>query len=172
MLRKKLPLATSVVVVATLALVSGCGSQDGGGSSSGDSKSGTAVGQAMAKLPVKPTEPTPEPTETEEPDEPDDPSYGLITPDVKMGNCGWDASSKPYADVKVTNSSSTTQYYSIMVGFTGKDNDDVITTGIESGAEVAGNGKKTVRVHGLIADSGKKAKTCRISLATKKSTKS
>ncbi|WKX73066.1 hypothetical protein [Streptomyces sp. XD-27] len=154
-------------MVATLTLASGCGSKDGGGSSSGDSKSGTAVGQAMAKLPVQPTTPAPEPTETEEPD---DPINGLISPDVTMGNCGWDASSKPYADVKIANSSSTTQYYTLLVGFYDA-NSSVVATGAASYAEVAGDAKKTVRVTGTKADSSKKAKRCQVTFASKKGTK-
>ncbi|WFB06944.1 hypothetical protein LRS74_07700 [Streptomyces sp. LX-29] len=166
-----MPLATSAVVVATLALTAGCGS--GGGSSSEDGKSGAAIGKGMAKLPVKPSpSPTPTPTPTPTDDPSDDPTggTGLVTPDAKMGPCGWDSSSMPYADVKITNSSSTTQYYSIFVGFTDKD-DKVVTSGIASDAAVPGNGKKTVKVKGFSADSTKKAKTCRITLATKSATK-
>ncbi|MFF8811062.1 hypothetical protein [Streptomyces pactum] len=155
-------------MVATLGLTAGCGS-DGGGSAEGDSKGGTTVGKALAQLPVEPSE-EPTPTPTEDPtDEPTDEPTGnpLVTPDVKMGNCGWDSSNYPYAEVKIENSSSTKQDYNIFVGFTDKD-DEVVTTGMSSGTSVEGNGRKTVKVKGLVADSAKKAKTCKISLATKR----
>lgn len=167
MLRTKLPVATTLAVVATLGLTAGCGS-DGGGSAEGDTKGGTAVGKALAQLPVKPSEePTPVPTE-DPTDEPTDEPTGnpLVSEDVKMGNCGWDSSNMPYAEVKINNSSSTKQDYTIFVGFVDKD-DAVVTTGMSSDASVDGNGSKTVKVKGLEADSAKKAKTCKITLATK-----
>ncbi|MFH8366641.1 PT domain-containing protein [Streptomyces sp. NPDC018031] len=168
MLRTKLPVATTLAVVATLGLTAGCGSDGGGGSAEGDSKGGAAVGRALAKLPMKPSEkPTPEPTD-EPTDEPTGAPTGnpLVSEDVKMGNCGWDSSNMPYAEVKISNSSSTKQDYTIFVGFVDKD-DEVVTTGMSSDASVAGNGSKTVTVKGLEADAAKKAKTCKITLATK-----
>ncbi|WP_055549621.1 hypothetical protein [Streptomyces sp. NBRC 110028] len=168
MSRKQLPLATSVVVAATLAFSAGCGS-DRGGSPAGDAKGGAAIGKGMARLPVEPTqEPTEEPTEDPTDDPSDEPTggSGLISADAKMGTCGWSPDGKPYANVKISNSSSSTAYYFLLVGFV-DSSDEVVTTGTESDASVAGNSDKTIKVSGLQADSSKKAKKCRLSMATK-----
>ncbi|QLH24661.1 hypothetical protein [Streptomyces sp. Rer75] len=172
--RKQLPLATSVVVAATLALSAGCGT-DGGGSPAEDTKGGAAIGKGMARLPVEPTEePTEEPTDDPATDRTDDPSdtptggSGLISADAKMGTCGWSTDGKPYANVKISNSSSSTAYYFLLVGFVDSSG-EVVTTGTESDASVAGNSDKTIKVSGLQADSSKKAKKCRLSMATKSS---
>ncbi|KUJ68745.1 hypothetical protein ACZ90_17900 [Streptomyces albus subsp. albus] len=165
MVRKKLPLATTAAIAAALAFTAGCGSD--GGSSADDGKSGAAIGKAMAELPVKPSEP-PTPTQTPTDTPTDTPTGGnpLVTPDVRMGNCGWDSSNMPYAQVKITNSSPTKQDYTIFVGFMDKD-DEVVTSGMSSEASVAANGSKTVKVKGFKADAGRKAKTCKVTLATK-----
>ncbi|MFC0599046.1 hypothetical protein [Streptomyces palmae] len=166
MARKKLPLATTAAITAVLALTAGCGSD--GGSSADDGKSGAAIGKAMAELPVKPTAPPTTPPPTDEPS--DEPTGGnpLVTPDVRMGDCGWDSGNMPYAQVKIKNSSSTKQDYSIWVAFTDKD-DEIVTSGISTGSIlVDGKGSKTVTIKGLKADAGKKAKTCKITLANKK----
>ncbi|MFI0820625.1 hypothetical protein ACH4TX_31455 [Streptomyces sp. NPDC021098] len=164
MSRKQLPLATSVVVAATLALSAGCGA-DRGGSPAGDAKGGAAIGKGMARLPVEPTE---EPTEEPTDDPSDEPTggSGLISADAKMGTCGWSPDGKPYANVKISNSSSSTAYYFLLVGFV-DSSDEVVTTGTESDASVAGNSDKTIKVSALQADSSKKAKKCRLSMATK-----
>ncbi|MFD8380569.1 hypothetical protein ACFV2X_18800 [Streptomyces sp. NPDC059679] len=171
MVRKQFPFATALVVVATLASISACGSE-GGGSSAGDAKGGAALGKGMAELPVEPTE-SPSPTEDPTDDPTDTPTGGnaLVSPDIKMGTCGWGSDGIPYANVKITNSDSTTSYYTLMVGFV-DGNDKAVTTGFESDAEVAGNASKTVKVVGLLADSSKKAKKCRVSLGTKSKTAS
>lgn len=168
MLRKNVPLATSVVVAATLAFTAGCGS-DGGGSSSGDKKGGMAVGKGMVDLPVEPTQ---EPTDDPYDDPSDDPSSGgggFAIDDAKMGNCGWGSDNKPYAEVKITNPESSTYYYTLFVGFVDSD-DKAVTTGIESDAAVSGDATKTIKVIGLVADSSHKAKKCKLSLATKSET--
>ncbi|MET7761099.1 PT domain-containing protein [Streptomyces sp. NPDC005393] len=159
-------------MTATLVLISGCGS-DRGGSSAGGGKGGAVIGKGMAQLPVEPTEePTEEPTGEPANDPYDDPSdtptggSGLVSPDAKMGTCGWSSDGKPYANVEISNSSSTTAYYSLLVGFV-DSSEEVVTTGIESDASVAGGADKTIKVHGLKADSSKTAKKCRLSLATK-----
>jgi ABC-type oligopeptide transport system substrate-binding subunit len=169
--RKQFPFATALVVVATLASISACGSE-GGGSSAGDTKGGAALGKGMAELPVEPTE-SPSPTEDPTDDPTDTPTGGggLVTSDAKMGTCGWGSNGIPYANVKITNSDSTTSYYSLLVGFV-DSNEDVVTTGMESDAAVAGNSSKTIKVLGLKADSSKKAKKCRLSLGTKSKTAS
>ncbi|WP_039937280.1 hypothetical protein [Streptomyces himastatinicus] len=166
MSRKQLPLATSVVVAATLALSAGCGT-DRGGSPAEDTKGGAAIGKGMARLPVEPTE---EPTEdpTDDPTDPPTGGSGLISADAKMGTCGWSTDGKPYANVKISNSSSSTAYYFLLVGFV-DSSEEVVTTGTESDASVAGNSDKTIKVSGLQADSSKKAKKCRLSMATKSS---
>ncbi|ASQ97483.1 hypothetical protein CGL27_34615 [Streptomyces sp. 11-1-2] len=170
--RKQLTLVTSIVVTATLAITTGCGSGKGG-SSAGDSKGGAAIGKGMAQLPVEPTQaPTEEPTDDPTDDPYDDPSdsptggSGLITPDAKMGTCGWGSDGKPYANVKISNSGSSTAYYSLLVGFV-DSSDKAVTTGVESDAAVAGGADKTIKVTGLKADSSHTAKKCRLSLATK-----
>ena len=168
MSRKQLPFATSVVVAATLALSAGCGT-DRGGSPAGDTKGGSAIGKGMARLPVEPTEePNEEPTEdpTDTPSDGPTGGSGLISADAKMGTCGWSSDGKPYANVKISNSSSSTAYYFLLVGFV-DSSDEVVTTGTESDASVAGNSDKTVKVSALQADSSKKAKKCRLSMATK-----
>ncbi|MGY0057654.1 hypothetical protein ACWY4P_14000 [Streptomyces sp. LZ34] len=175
MVRKQFPFATALVVVATLASISACGSE-GGGSSSGDTKGGAALGKGMAQLPVEPTEspsPTEDPTDYPTDDPTDTPTGGggLVTSDAKMGTCGWGSDGIPYANVKITNPDSTTSYYSLLVGFV-DSNEDVVTTGIESDASVAGKSSKTIKVVGLKADSSKKAKKCRLSLGTKSKTAS
>lgn len=175
MVRKQFPFATALVVVATLASISACGSE-GGGSSAGDAKGGAALGKGMAELPVEPTEspsPTEDPTDYPTDDPTDTPTggAGLVTSDAKMGTCGWGSDGIPYANVKITNSDSTTSYYSLLVGFV-DSNEDVVTTGIESDAAVSGNSSKTIKVVGLKADSSKKAKKCRLSLGTKSKTAS
>jgi ABC-type oligopeptide transport system substrate-binding subunit len=169
--RKQFPFATALVVVATLASISACGSE-GGGSSAGDTKGGAALGKGMAELPVEPTE-SPSPTEDPTDDPTDTPTGGggLVTSDAKMGTCGWGSNGIPYANVRITNSDSTTSYYSLLVGFV-DSNEDVVTTGMESDAAVAGNSSKTIKVLGLKADSSKKAKKCRLSLGTKSKTAS
>ncbi|WP_063736999.1 hypothetical protein [Streptomyces sp. RTd22] len=170
MSRKQLPFATSVVVAATLALSAGCGT-DRGGSPAEDTKGGAAIGKGMARLPVEPTEaPTEEPTEdpTDDPTDPPTGGSGLISADAKMGTCGWSTDGKPYANVKISNSSSSTAYYFLLVGFV-DSSEEVVTTGTESDASVAGNSDKTIKVSGLQADSSKKAKKCRLSMATKSS---
>ncbi|MES4903252.1 MULTISPECIES: hypothetical protein [unclassified Streptomyces] len=175
MVRKQFPFATALVVVATLASISACGSE-GGGSSAGDTKGGAALGKGMAELPVEPTEspsPTDDPTDYPTDDPTDTPTGGsaLVSPDIKGITCGWGSDNIPYANVKITNSDSTTSYYSLLVGFVGAD-DKAVTTGVESDAAVAGDTTKTVKVVGLLADSSKKAKKCRISLGTKTKTAS
>ncbi|CDR05885.1 PT domain-containing protein [Streptomyces iranensis] len=172
MSRKQLTLATSIVVTATLAATAGCGSGRGG-SSAGDSKGGAAIGKGMAQLPVEPTQaPTEEPTDDPTDDPYDEPSdsptggSGLVTPDAKMGTCGWGSNGKPYANVKISNSGSGTAYYSLLVGFV-DSSEKVVTTGVESDAPVAGGSEKTIKVSGLKADSSHTAKKCRLSLATK-----
>ncbi|MET7937155.1 hypothetical protein [Streptomyces sp. NPDC005322] len=155
-------------MTATLALASGCGS-DSGGSSAGDGKGGSAIGKGMARLPVEPTEePTEEPTDDPYDDPSDSPTggSGLVSADAKMGTCGWSSSGMPYANVEISNSSSSTAYYSLLVGFVDSSG-EVVTTGIESDAEVAGGADKTIKVAGLKADSSHTAKKCRLSLATK-----
>ncbi|MGR3934015.1 hypothetical protein [Streptomyces sp. BRA346] len=168
--RKQLPFATSVVVAATLALSAGCGT-DRGGSPAEDTKGGAAIGKGMARLPVEPTEePTDDPA-TDRTDDPSDPptgGSGLISADAKMGTCGWSTDGKPYANVTISNSSSSTAYYFLLVGFV-DSSEEVVTTGTESDASVAGNSDKTIKVSGLQADSSKKAKKCRLSMATKSS---
>ncbi len=169
--RKQLPLTTSVVVAATLALTAGCGS-DGGGSSAGDTKGGAAIGKGMAQLPVEPTEePTEDPTDDPYDDPTDSPTggSGLVTSDAKMGTCGWGSDGKPYANIKISNSSSTTAYYTLLVGFV-DDAGKVVTTGTKSDASVAGDSDKTIKVVAFEADSAKKAKKCRLSLGTKSDT--
>lgn len=162
--RKQLPLTTSVVVAATLALSAGCGA-DRGGSPAEDAKGAAAIGKGMARLPVEPTEePTEDPTDAPS-DEPSGGS-GLISADAKMGTCGWSPDGKPYANVKISNSSSSTAYYFLLVGFV-DSSDEVVTTGSEADASVAGNSDKTIKVSALQADSSKKAKKCRLSMATK-----
>ncbi|AQW54008.1 hypothetical protein SHXM_07471 [Streptomyces hygroscopicus] len=166
--RKQLTLVTSIVVTATLAITTGCGSGKGG-SSAGDSKGGAAIGKGMAQLPVEPTQaPTEEPTDDPYDDPSDSPTggSGLITPDAKMGTCGWGSDGKPYANVKISNSGSSTAYYSLLVGFV-DSSDKAVTTGVESDAAVAGGADKTIKVTGLKADSSHTAKKCRLSLATK-----
>ncbi|MDW6059296.1 hypothetical protein SAZ11_16330 [Streptomyces sp. FXJ1.4098] len=175
MVRKQFPFATALVVVATLASISACGSE-GGGSSAGDAKGGAALGKGMAELPVEPTEspsPTEDPTDYPTDDPTDTPTGGsaLVTADAKMGTCGWGSTGIPYANVKITNSDSTTSYYSLMVSFV-DSNDDSVTSGFESKAPVAGNSTKTIKVLGLLADSSKKAKKCRLTLGTKSKTAS
>ncbi|QKV92069.1 hypothetical protein HUT19_10205 [Streptomyces sp. NA02950] len=168
MSRKQLPLTTSVVVAATLALTAGCGS-DGGGSSAGDTKGGAAIGKGMAQLPVEPTEePTEDPTDDPYDDPTDSPTGGsaLVTSDAKMGTCGWGSDGKPYANIKISNSSSTTAYYTLLVGFV-DDAGKVVTTGTKSDAPVPGDSDKTIKVTAFEADSSKKAKKCRLSLGTK-----
>ncbi|MGW5444135.1 hypothetical protein [Streptomyces asiaticus] len=172
MSRKQLTLATSIVVTATLAATAGCGSGRGG-SSAGDSKGGAAIGKGMAQLPVEPTQaPTEEPTDDPYDDPYDEPSdsptggSGLVTPDAKMGTCGWGSDGKPYANVKISNSGSGTAYYSLLVGFV-DSSEEVVTTGVESDAAVAGGSEKTIKVTGVKADSSHTAKKCRLSLATK-----
>ncbi|MEU8826551.1 hypothetical protein [Streptomyces sp. NPDC048636] len=154
-------MTTSVVVAATLALTAGCGS-DGGGSPAGDTKGGAAIGKGMAQLPVEPTEePTEEPTTP-----PPTGGSSLVTSDAKMGTCGWGSDGKPYANIKISNSSSTTAYYTLLVGFV-DDAGKVVTTGSKSDAAVSGDSDKTIKVIALEADSAKKAKKCRLSLGTK-----
>ncbi|MEU4894600.1 hypothetical protein AB0B12_06345 [Streptomyces sp. NPDC044780] len=172
MSRKQLTFATGMAVAATLALTAGCGS-DKGGSSAGDSKGGAAIGKGMAQLPVEPTqEPTDDPTDDPYDDPYDEPSddptggSGLVTSDAKMGTCGWGSDGKPYANVEISNSSSDTAYYSLLVGFV-DSSDEVVTTGTKSDASVAGGADKTIKVIGLQADSSHTAKKCRLSLATK-----
>ncbi|WP_240529274.1 hypothetical protein [Streptomyces antioxidans] len=168
MSRKQFTLATSIVVAATLAATAGCGSSRGG-SSAGDSKGGAAIGKGMAQLPVEPTqEPTEDPTDDPYDDPSDSPSggSGLITPDAKMGTCGWGSNGKPYANVKISNSGSSKAYYSLLVGFV-DSSDEVVTTGVESDTPVEGGSDKTIKVTGIKADSSHKAKKCRLSLATK-----
>ncbi|MDT0543292.1 MULTISPECIES: hypothetical protein [Streptomyces] len=170
MVRKQFPFASTLVVVATLASISACGSSGGGGSSAGDAKGGAAIGKGMAELPVEPTEsPTPTEDPTEDPTDTPTGGGGLVSPDIKMGNCGWGSTGIPYANVKITNSDSTTSYYTLMVGFVDSKG-EVVTTAFESDAEVAGNASKTVKVVALEADSSKKATKCRVSLGTKSKT--
>ncbi|WAP58825.1 hypothetical protein [Streptomyces sp. S465] len=168
MSRKQLTFATGMAVAATLALTAGCGS-DKGGSSAGDSKGGAAIGKGMAQLPVEPTqEPTDDPYDDPYDEPSDDPTggSGLVTSDAKMGTCGWGSDGKPYANVEISNSSSDTAYYSLLVGFV-DSSDEVVTTGTKSDASVAGGADKTIKVTGLQADSSHTAKKCRLSLATK-----